>query len=783
MNKKIIQIQQEDFIKKDTIKCQNGCKDGACKEPIPCTESDGGKNYNNRGVTTGTRFGSPQTVWTDNCPTSVILSEYYCLENMVEAVSYTCQNGCRDGACIKESTGCSALSNMNSCLDDSNCYWDQQYDKCYKYDSTKQLCSDPDDGKDYYEQAHTFGFRTYSSAEDPSRDLRIRTGGKDACIGNKLREHYCYDKYYIYTIDTTCPNKCSNGACVKTEEETQCKALANEMKMYIDTSGKGYIGCDTMIYGDFNLANSYCEGQKTGRKKYLIPDAYGRADRYYATLTGLNPNEEVKVFVVTSSGKKIECFPTLNKQTSSTTKPIQLIDLSNYPNMFIVDNKFNGYLVVGDKASAYHVIAVSDIAVSLQSGGKETTAVTRIDVSATKLASQIADPLKLNIISVGGPCINAVSAQLMGYPADCTKGFTKDKGSIKLYNYNGYAQIVVAGYSDDDTRKTARVLANWNDYNLKGTEICVYGSNINPYIGECVQDADVSIPVDEEITSCRDSDGGVNYYVKGYIGLIGDPAFGITERKYDICWDDGRHLSEYVCENGVYKGDHNYLCSNGCKNGACIPFYDETEEIEVSEEEIESSIACPSKSCNTLSEKCSGRDKIKIEECKIYIQEDGQCEEIVTTKSRIKRGECLGERSVFCQGCQLNQETCVPFWTRIEKEDIGYYCDTDQRMSQQKPNREICQNSYECISNNCKGSLCSPICNGCLNEDNVCIPFGTRTETQYCGTDYSFKNFKSDDRNCNNYYECSSSVCVNNECVSQNLIRKVMSWFKRLFGG
>tara|TARA_Y100000310_G_C20677641_1_gene814022 strand:+ start:48 stop:3140 length:3093 start_codon:yes stop_codon:yes gene_type:complete len=764
--------------------CPYGCENGVClkeyKEKIPCTDSDGGKNYYIRGFTKG--HEKPNGIY-DACAYTDEVYEHYCENNSVKLERYKCSSGeCKDGACIiKESTGCSALSNMNSCLDDSNCYWDQQYNKCYKYDSTKQTCSDPDNGKNYYTQAHTFGFRTYSSAEDPSRDLRIRTGGKDACIGNKLREHYCYDNYYIYTIDTTCPNGCSNGTCVKTEEETQCKTLADEMRMYIDSSGKGYIGCDTTIYGDFSLAGSYCEGQKTGVKKYLIPDAYRRSDRYYATLTGLDPNEEVKVFVVTNSGKKIECSPTLNQQIPSTTKPKQLIDLSNYPNMFISNGRFNGVLVVGDRASAEHVISLSDIAVSLESGDNIAgSGVTRIDIGSARLASEVADPFKLNVISVGPPCANAVTSQLMGNPPDCAKGYTKGKGSIKLFNYNGFAQIVVAGYTDIDTRKTARVLANWNDYNLRGNEICVYGSSINPYIGDC---GDILTPTTEETIPCTDSDGGVNYYAKGYVKLIGDPTFGINGRKNDVCWDDGIHLSEYVCENGVYKGDHNYLCSNGCRDGACISFVAEEEEILYEEEEIDSSIGCPSKTCNTLSERCSGKDKIKIEECKVYIQDDDQCEEIIITKSRIKKGECLGERSIFCQGCQLNQETCVPFWTRIEKEDTGYYCDTDQKMSQQKPNGENCQNSYECVTNNCKGSVCNPICNGCLNEDSVCIPFGTRTNTQYCDTDYTFKDFKSEERSCNNYYECASSVCVNNECISQNLIQKITSWFKGLFGG
>ena len=118
---------------------------------------------------------------------------------------------------IVAATTCNSLVNMYSCLDNVSCYWDQQTDKCYNYDLTKQTCSDPDGGKNYNTQAHTFGFRTYSSAIDPSRDLRIRTGGLDVCISSStLREHYCTDTYYINTIDVTCPSgtTCQNGAYV-----------------------------------------------------------------------------------------------------------------------------------------------------------------------------------------------------------------------------------------------------------------------------------------------------------------------------------------------------------------------------------------------------------------------------------------------------------------------------------------------------------------------------------------------------------------------------------------
>jgi len=69
--------------------------------------------------------------------------------------------------------------------------------------------------------------------------------------------------------------------------------------------------------------------------------------------------------------------------------------------------------------------------------------------------------------------------------------------------------------------------------------------------------------------TCKDSDGGANYFVKGYVEFPNDPTFGNKGRKDDMCQDD-KHLSEYVCENGVYSGDRFVFCPDGCKDGACV---------------------------------------------------------------------------------------------------------------------------------------------------------------------------------------------------------------------
>ncbi|MBX4196341.1 hypothetical protein KW805_02020 [Candidatus Pacearchaeota archaeon] len=69
-----------------------------------CDDTDGGKDYDNKGVTFGIQNYHPE-VMEDVCTTATKLKEYSCLNesasgsNIVETV-HTCQNGCNNGACV-----------------------------------------------------------------------------------------------------------------------------------------------------------------------------------------------------------------------------------------------------------------------------------------------------------------------------------------------------------------------------------------------------------------------------------------------------------------------------------------------------------------------------------------------------------------------------------------------------------------------------------------------------------------------------------------------------------
>jgi hypothetical protein len=99
--------------------------------------------------------------------------------------------------------------------------------------------------------------------------------------------------------------------------------------------------------------------------------------------------------------------------------------------------------------------------------------VQRIDVGATKLASEISDVQAQNLILVGGPCANAAAATVMGNPTNCEAGFEPGVGMVKLFENGNNVAMLVAGYNAVDTRNAAAVVANYQDYKsqLKGMNV------------------------------------------------------------------------------------------------------------------------------------------------------------------------------------------------------------------------------------------------------------------------------------------------------------------------
>jgi hypothetical protein len=82
--------------------------------------------------------------------------------------------------------------------------------------------------------------------------------------------------------------------------------------------------------------------------------------------------------------------------------------------------------------------------------------------------------------------------------------------------------------------------------------------------------------------------------------------------------------------------------------------------------------------------------------------------------------------------------------------------------------------SYECVQT-------VESCNyGCV-LDQKCYPFGYRKNGQYCSDSSVFVNEVKSESVCENNFECSTNLCIDNKCISSSLWKKIMTFFGHLF--
>ena len=121
--------------------------------------------------------------------------------------------------------------------------------------------------------------------------------------------------------------------------------------------------------------------------------------------------------------------------------------------------------------------------ISTSGGAVKSLALERLNVGAARLASEITDVTKDNLILVGGACANAATASAQGvtYQAEpeCLAGLQPGEAIIKLYEQStGKVAMVVAGRDALDTRRATRVVANFGAYDLSGSEVKVTGTSL-----------------------------------------------------------------------------------------------------------------------------------------------------------------------------------------------------------------------------------------------------------------------------------------------------------------
>src|SRR3989344_4954163 len=172
--------------------CSSGetCVAGACvSNTYVCTDSDGGKTYSTKGNVVASSPTSSIDV-TDLCSDSNKLVEYFCTSDKQQSgETYTCPNGCSNGACISATT--TNQTNTTTTTNQNN------------------VCTDSDGGKNYNVKGNVV-----ASSPTPGYTGNVydycKTDGTNA-----LAEYFCDGSTNLMTAQHhVCPNGCSNGACI-----------------------------------------------------------------------------------------------------------------------------------------------------------------------------------------------------------------------------------------------------------------------------------------------------------------------------------------------------------------------------------------------------------------------------------------------------------------------------------------------------------------------------------------------------------------------------------------
>lgn len=144
--------------------------------------------------------------------------------------------------------------------------------------------------------------------------------------------------------------------------------------------------------------------------------------------------------------------------------PYAFADLGDFPDNIIKGNRLNAFIVVGSKSTAMDVVSQNMIGLALagyidapQSG------VNKLD-SETNISQ--------NLILIGNPCVNKLSAEILDNPSPCDQSYPAGKASIRYTEKSGVKYILVAGSTPQETKKAAEYLSANLD-RLSGSEVNV----------------------------------------------------------------------------------------------------------------------------------------------------------------------------------------------------------------------------------------------------------------------------------------------------------------------
>ena len=133
-------------------------------------------------------------------------------------------------------------------------------------------------------------------------------------------------------------------------------------------------------------------------------------------------------------------------------------------------------------------VVVKGSAAKVTTGSTSTTSIAGVDTAPSPVIdTEVVDKTKDNLILVGGPAVNKMSAEFMGltYPTYGTAtGLSEGEAIISLKTNGAKVAMIVAGWAAEDTQRASKVLKDYKAHTaeLKGMEVSVKGTSASPTI-------------------------------------------------------------------------------------------------------------------------------------------------------------------------------------------------------------------------------------------------------------------------------------------------------------
>ncbi len=144
-------------------------------------------------------------------------------------------------------------------------------------------------------------------------------------------------------------------------------------------------------------------------------------------------------------------------------------------------------------------------------------------------------------------------------------------------------------------------------------------------------------------------------------------------------------------------------------------------------------------------------------------------------------GGCKPNKVLICHVVGKPHEICVAqsaLDAHLAHEDYTGYCESYAHIKDKKDNKKTKEKSSDETGNQ---EEVKEECNGCEHKDK-CLQYGERIkadkERKYCDSSNTLSLQKNEAEECMNNYECRSNLCVDDQCIKQGFLQKILNWFK-----